>query len=69
MPSLTDLKKLCSMIDDINIIDTDNGLKIFGYRLEDILDKVKGFALKFESQEKKKNLLEDIQKIKSKMIK
>jgi hypothetical protein len=62
-------KKLFSMIDDINIIDTDKGIKIFGYRLEDILDKVKGFALKFESQEKKKNLLEDIQKIKSKMIK
>ena len=57
------------MIDDIDIIDTEDGLKIFGYSLDDILEKIASLLPVFESKKKKKNLLEDIKKIKSKMIK
>jgi murein DD-endopeptidase MepM/ murein hydrolase activator NlpD len=62
-------EKLLSMIDDIDIIDTEDGLKIFGYSLDDILEKIASLLPVFESKKKKKNLLEDIERIKSKMIK
>jgi len=62
-------EKLLSMIDDIDIIDTEDGLKIFGYSLDDILEKIASLLPIFESKKKKKNLLEDIKKIKSKMVK
>ena len=62
-------EKLLSMIDDIDIIDTKDGIKIFGYSLDDVLEKIEDLLPIFESQKKKKNLLEDIEKIKSKIIK
>ena len=75
--SLADIKpgdkesqeKLLSLIDDIDIIDTEDGIKIFGYSLDDILEKIQSLLPVFESKQKKKQIAEDIKRIKSKMIK
>jgi len=61
--------KAKELFSDDDVKDDDDGFEIFGYKLDDILDDVKSILPQFESEEKKKNLLEDIEKIKSKMIK
>jgi hypothetical protein len=63
-------KELVSKIQDKkDVKDTGDGFEIFGYSVDDILDKIGDLLPQFESEQKKKNILEDIQKIKSKMIK
>ena len=61
--------KAKELFSDDDVKDDDDGFEIFGYKLDDILDKVKSVIPQFESEQKKKNILEDIKKIKSKMIK
>ena len=63
-------KELVAKVQDKNDVkDTDDGFEIFGYSVDDILDNVKSILPQFESEEEKKNILEDIERIKSKMIK
>jgi soluble cytochrome b562 len=63
-------KDLISKVDDKkDVKDTDDGFEIFGYNVDDILDKIGDLLPQFESEEEKKNILEDIERIKSKMIK
>ena len=52
-----------------DVKDTGDGFEIFGYKVDDILDKIGDLLPQFESEQKKKNILEDIERIKSKMIK
>ena len=52
-----------------DVKDTNDGFEIFGYSVDDILDKIGDLLPQFESEQKKKNILEDIERIKSKMIK
>jgi hypothetical protein len=61
--------KAKELFSDDDVKDTGDGFEIFGYGVDDILDKVKSILPKFESEQKKKNILEDIERIKSKMIK
>ena len=63
-------KELISKVEDKkDVKDTGDGFEIFGYNVDDILDKIGDLLPQFEAEEKKKNLLEDIERIKSKMIK
>jgi soluble cytochrome b562 len=63
-------KELISKVEDKkDVKDTGDGFEIFGYSVDDILDKIEDFLPQFESEQEKKNLLEDIERIKSKMIK
>ena len=63
-------KELVSKVQDKkDVKDTDDGFEIFGYSVDDILDKIGDLLPQFESEEEKKNILEDIERIKSKMIK
>lgn len=61
--------KAKEIFSDDDVKDNDDGFEIFGYKLDDILDKVKNILPQFESEQKKKQIVEDIKKIKSKMIK
>jgi hypothetical protein len=61
--------KAKELFSDDDVKDDNDGFEIFGYKLDDILDKVKSVIPQFESEQNKKNILEDIEKIKSKMIK
>ena len=61
--------KAKELFSDDDVKDTDDGFEIFGYSVDDILNKVKGILPQFESEQKKKQIVEDIKKIKSKMIK
>jgi soluble cytochrome b562 len=63
-------KELVSKVEnEKDVKDTDDGFEIFGYKVDDILDKIGDLLPQFESEQEKKNLLEDIERIKSKMIK
>jgi soluble cytochrome b562 len=63
-------KELVSKVEnEKDVKDTGDGFEIFGYKVDDILDKIGDLLPQFESEEKKKNILEDIENIKSKMIK
>jgi hypothetical protein len=63
-------KELVSKVEDKkDVKDTNDGFEIFGYSVDDILDKIGDLLPQFESEQEKKNLLEDIERIKSKMIK
>jgi hypothetical protein len=63
-------KELVSKVENKkDVKDTNDGFEIFGYSVDDILDKIGDLLPQFESEEKKKNILEDIENIKSKMIK
>ena len=61
--------KAKELFSDDDVKDSDEGFEIFGYKLDDILDKVKDILPQFESEQKKKQIVEDIERIKSKMIK
>lgn len=61
--------KAKELFSDDDVKEKDDGFEIFGYSLDDILGKVKDVLPQFESEQKKKNIVEDIQRIKSKMIK
>jgi hypothetical protein len=61
--------KAKELFSDDDVKDNDEGFEIFGYKLDDILDNVKSIIPQFESKQKKNNILEDIERIKSKMIK
>jgi hypothetical protein len=52
-----------------DIIDIDGEFRLFGYSLDDVLDAIEDILPKLESIQKKKNLIEDVKKIKSRMIK
>jgi soluble cytochrome b562 len=63
-------KELVSKVENKkDVKDTNDGFEIFGYSVDDILDKIGDLLPQFESEQKKKNILEDIERIKSKMIK
>ena len=63
-------KELISKVQDKKEVkNTDDGFEIFGYKLDDILHKIGDLLPQFESEQEKKNILEDIERIKSKMIK
>ena len=63
-------KELVSKVEnEKDVKDTGDGFEIFGYKVDDILDKIGDLLPQFESEQEKKNLLEDIERIKSKMIK
>ena len=66
----TSYEELVSKVQDKkDVKDTADGFEIFGYSVDDILDKIGDLLPQFESEEEKKNILEDIERIKSKMIK
>jgi len=52
-----------------DIIDIDGEFRLFGYSLDDVLDAIEDILPKLESIQKKKILIEDVKKIKSRMIK
>ena len=52
-----------------DIIDIDGEFRLFGYSLDEVLDKIEDLLQKLETVQKKKNLIENVKKIKSKIIK
>ena len=63
-------EELVSKVEDKkDVKDTDDGFEIFGYNVDDILDKIGDLLPQFEAEQKKKKILEDIERIKSNIIK